>query len=211
MQWTQVYSVFASTGFVALILSVSKLILGKTADSFEKQIQAETYKKMAYTDALTGLSNRNAFIDDQQSTSDANNLCYIVFDINNLKTINDRNGHNAGDEIICKAADIIKDCFGLLGDCYRIGGDEFAVICTDKNEAQITTALEKIEKSSEKYNFGSEIKLSIAYGYSFRETPKMGAEEVFNKADKAMYIQKNPQSLICYHNKDFFLDFVLNL
>lgn len=195
MQKTQIYSIVVSTGFVALVLSVSKLILGKTVHSYEEQIQAEIYKKMAYTDALTGLNNRNAFIDCQQSMSEADNLCYIAFDINNLKKINDKNGHNAGDAVICKAADIIKDCFALLGKCYRIGGDEFAVICTDKDEAQIKAALEKIEKSSEKYNLDSEIKLSVAYGYSFRETPDMSAEEIFNKADKAMYMRKKSEKL----------------
>ncbi len=55
-------------------------------------------------------------------------------DINGLKCINDSLGHAAGDELICAAADCMKECFQNYGNVYRIGGDEFVIIMTEKTE-----------------------------------------------------------------------------
>ena len=54
----------------------------------------------------------------------------IMFDLNNLKTVNDTMGHQKGDEMIKRVADVMSASLGKYGQCYRVGGDEFVFIST---------------------------------------------------------------------------------
>lgn len=186
-----VYSIVVALGFISLILSVSKLILDKSIQSYEKQVQSDIYKNMAYTDSLSKIGNRLAFDSDKQATKNCAKLCYIVLDINFLKKINDKYGHHIGDYIISSAAGIIKDSFSPIGKCYRIGGDEFAVICVNQDEEAVKSAIDKFERSIREHNRNKKYKLSIAYGYEFRDSEQLSAERLLQKADKAMYTCKN--------------------
>ena len=189
-----IYSFIFAIGLISLIFSFIKIVLDKIVKSYKIQIQAEIYRKMAYTDALSGINNKNAFLSEQKNTSESDKLCYVIFDINNLKIINDENGHGTGDGIIRHAAEIIYGCFSPIGKCYRIGGDEFVVICTDHSESEIKAAIEKLENDIQEYNSTADIKLSIAYGYAFRTSSEMTAAQLFNKADEEMYMCKKKQS-----------------
>ena len=69
---------------------------------------------------------------------------YIVMDVNWLKQTNDQYGHRAGDELLCCAARCIREAFYRAEDCFRIGGDEFAVIATAADEDAVKAAVEKL-------------------------------------------------------------------
>ena len=75
----------------------------------EKSVHAETYQKMAYSDALTGLENRMALEKRQKQMPDR--VTYVLFDLNDLKGINDHYGHSAGDTAIIAAAESIREAF----------------------------------------------------------------------------------------------------
>ncbi|MDO4497812.1 MAG: sensor domain-containing diguanylate cyclase [Bacteroidales bacterium] len=81
-------------------------------------------------DQMTGLLNRNAYEGtiDELKLQPVENITYITIDINGLKTVNDTLGHKAGDILIIGVAECMRYCFESLGACYRVGGDEFAVI-----------------------------------------------------------------------------------
>ena len=114
----------------------------------------------------------------------------MVFDINNLKIINDKNGHAVGDYTISKVAEILQRCFVSLGNCYRIGGDEFVVICKNRQKAEITSALEQLKKYIDSYNQSHKTELSLAHGYAFRNSLETSVEKLFEQADRAMYACK---------------------
>ena len=137
-------------------------------------------------------------------------MLHCLFDLNNLKRINDKYGHAEGDKIIKKAAEIISLSYEDFGKCFRIGGDEFAVIGRYKTLAQIEKALRKFKNHIKEYNsksnlkldlaYGyarrentdisnskSNLKLDLAYGYARRENTDISTYELFNKADKEMY------------------------
>ena len=114
----------------------------------------------------------------------------MVFDVNNLKLINDRYGHTTGDKIIQKAAEFVSESFESIGKCFRIGGDEFAVIGQYKSAQQVEKAILSMKKEIEKYNKEAEPKLDLAYGYAMRDNTEISTYELFNKADKAMYRYK---------------------
>ena len=162
-------------------------MLNIAARRYIKTSDYESVRKMAYIDSLCNISNRNAFILEQEASFDCDELCYIVFDLNNLKRINDKYGHAEGDKIIKKAAEIISLSFEDFGKCFRIGGDEFAVIGRYKTLAQIEKALRKFKNHIKEYNSKSNLKLDLAYGYARRENTDISTYELFNKADKEMY------------------------
>ena len=84
----------------------------------------------AYTDILTGLYNRNKFLDDiadltAQAQFNGTKLGLLLIDIDNMKIINDYNGHTTGDEVLKKSAEILKRFSKNIIKAYRFGGDEF--------------------------------------------------------------------------------------
>ena len=156
-------------------------------------MQAAIYKEMAYMDGLTGLQNRNAFIWDTNVVMDTANLGIIIMDINDLKEINDTYGHECGDMIIREAADVIKNAFDSMGHCYRIGGDEFVVICDNAGEVSLKAAIAKSEDMQAAFNRKNRIQLNLATGYAVNEKTKdpQSFNGLMSEADRSMYIDKS--------------------
>jgi len=150
-------------------------------------------------DVQTGLKNRSAFEKEMEHYRKAeNNAIIIVIDINNLKTVNDKYGHNAGDETIVMAAKIIQESFVGISDVFRIGGDEFCVICTNSSRELADQALANLEHSLITINQTRDHRIVLAYGYAFYN--KLENESIYAtlaQADKAMYTHKAKLKGIC--------------
>ena len=187
MKWF--YLCFGCALLILAFVTLSEL-LNLTARQYVKSSDAEYFRKMAYIDGLCNIGNRNAFLLEQEGTYHCDALVYVVFDVNNLKLINDRYGHTTGDKIIQKAAEFVSESFESIGKCFRIGGDEFAVIGQYKSAQQVEKAILSMKKEIEKYNKEAEPKLDLAYGYAMRDNTEISTYELFNKADKAMYRYK---------------------
>lgn len=146
-------------------------------------------------DTLTDTKNRNAFENDMALLSHkANKAVIVVLDLNGLKHTNDTKGHNYGDEYICQSARVIKVTFHDSGETYRIGGDEFCVICPYKTTKEIENMLKNMQRRINKYNQKLDFDMSIASGYAsynkIRDR-KSTPYDVFKKADKNMYERKS--------------------
>ncbi|MGN0741278.1 MAG: GGDEF domain-containing protein, partial [Candidatus Fimadaptatus sp.] len=168
------YPVIYGIGLLVLIFFMVRLLFAEVVEVHKKQMQAEFYKKMAYMDALTGLQNRNAYIRDRNVTLDTAHLGVVIMDVNSIKAVNDTRGHECGDMLIRAAADVIQSAFGSLGTAYRIGGDEFAVICPSVDEAAIRRAIAASEALQAEYNTRNKLHLSIAVGYAVGGRPGTG-------------------------------------
>ncbi|GAA0501854.1 bifunctional diguanylate cyclase/phosphohydrolase [Deinococcus depolymerans] len=106
----------------------------------EAELSAQRMERMALTDSLTGLNNRRALEQDlEQRTAPLGHTPFTVLslDIDGLKILNDTRGHSAGDALLNAVAAALTPAFDGCGQAYRIGGDEFAVICN-----QVITAAE---------------------------------------------------------------------
>ena len=115
----------------------------------------------------------------------------ILFDVDGIKDVNDSIGHQAGDKMITGTADLINRAFSNSGRCYRVGGDEFAVILVDK-PLLADKLLEEFEEMLEEYNKYNVFTLKVSYGYAqreWRDDPTF-FRELFKEADKAMYSVK---------------------
>lgn len=94
--------------------------------------ETEKLFKLAYTDAMTGVYNRNAYEEKLEKLNKVNarldNIMVVIVDLDKLKCINDTYGHRTGDDAIKTVADCILKTVGKKADIYRIGGDEFVCI-----------------------------------------------------------------------------------
>lgn len=144
-------------------------------------------------DILTGARNRRAFDAHKSNLLNEKSYALVVFDINGLKPVNDNLGHEQGDKLIMGVADVLIASFFDIGKVYRIGGDEFCVICDDKNEEQIKEALENVEQNIMKANRNrrDQLILSVSYGWGIHNAhDTLDYKEVFNTADERMYEMK---------------------
>lgn len=170
------------------------LILFNFISIYKKAKETRMLNILAYQDAITKGKNRTAFYRDINSITgnDMNELlCIMILDMNNLKYVNDKYGHIAGDNAIRLCYECIKSCLHEFGTCYRIGGDEFTCIFTNCSELLIQEFLEKFKEKVNYYNKEVEYNFNVAYGYSFyNKEIDENLLDTFNRADKLMYLKK---------------------
>ncbi len=146
-------------------------------------------EKASYSDAMTGVSNRNAFIRDieqDQRLIDQGELAVgvIYFDLNGLKEVNDTQGHRAGDRLIMHLADTIT-LFFRKREVYRTGGDEFITICLNMPEQLFTERLARVMAFID-----SSTTLSVSIGYAWSQEKGLSLQQVIATADAKMYEEK---------------------
>ena len=185
------------TAYISLTLGAALLYIHNTEFSqmmaddhlLEQQIQIST-------DALTGLFSRHAYskaLGDSDAAGDlADDFAVFSIDINDLKTVNDKMGHAAGDELICGAAQCIRKVFDRFGSSYRTGGDEFIVLAY-MSRSQAEAALAELRSEADQWS-GSMIKkneMKLSAGYALAcDYPGLSAEKLVIEADQAMYADK---------------------
>lgn len=185
---------------VLFIVLMAVIIVQRSLAAERKNIERETMINMAYTDILTGIKNRRCFEEDAEKLADAKKSFNIVaIDMNNLKMINDELGHKFGDEVLIKVANALRIFENYGEECYRMGGDEFEVICKKMDIDDIDRVCEQINKKLAKTEYFPGIPLSIAYG-SFRFSANMDTEvnKVMARADKKMYEKKQQMKEMGY-------------
>ena len=152
--------------------------------------QQEQLQYLSYNDHLTQIYNRNKYMEVMEElrgeTLKRTGVAYI--DLNGLKSVNDKQGHDAGDQLIRRAAAVISGVFG--GQAYRIGGDEFVLICPwiEKKEFE-----EKVAKILQGMQQG---KISVSIGRVWRED-RVDIGDMLKEADRLMYMEKED-----YHRKN---------
>ena len=171
-----------------LVLGISFLRLKmKLAERIVKE------RENAEIDVLTGFPNRRAYMNDIRKLSEEqtpSGLVYIAIDMNELKEVNDNQGHEAGDKLIIGASECIKKSFGEKGRTYRIGGDEFAVIASVSKD-ELGEFLSAYETCMKSWSDENGMTLSTAYGCACQaEMPDSNITELARTADKKMYEAK---------------------
>ena len=163
----------------------------------------EETKKMAILanqDGLTGVHNKVAYnsevsrIDEEIQNKEKLNFAVVMVDLNYLKEVNDTYGHDTGDVALIKLASMICETFAL-SPVYRVGGDEFVVICRGKDYHRIMNLIMSFKKKindsisdSDKHD-GDHISAAVGYAVYDEKIDKT-VSNVFKRADKAMYENK---------------------
>ncbi|MBF0396905.1 MAG: diguanylate cyclase [Desulfobacterales bacterium] len=183
-------------------LEIMTLFLELVSLVTQNRILTQELERMANTDGLTGAFNRLYFDRElEQAVHNATLYPDIIFsvfliDINGLKQVNDLFGHEAGDVMIIKVANLLKKECRKIDVLSRIGGDEFAILCPSTDYIQAENLLKRIRQSEAqacltyKNSDGGmeniEIHMSIGLASS-KDTPP---NEVLKKSDQLMYEDK---------------------
>ncbi|MEG1862094.1 MAG: diguanylate cyclase [Oscillospiraceae bacterium] len=180
-------------GVLSFILVLSATTISNIIKMMNQARETKYLEQLAYVDLLTQGLNRTAYDRDIKSvfsSAKEGELWLAMFDLNNLKYTNDNFGHSAGDKILQSTYEAIKVSFGKQGRCYRIGGDEFAVIFKERVDGEFMRSVkyfEKIVKSQEKGDFN----FDVAYGYEkFNKDKFENFMELSKKVDELMYLDK---------------------
>ncbi|MDX8405208.1 MAG: diguanylate cyclase [Mariprofundus sp.] len=171
---------------------------GIVYDISERKISEQKLMTMAHFDQLTGLANRSLFHDrlDQiaaQSKRHKNKFAILYLDLDGFKAVNDRLGHQAGDELLVKTAQRLKACVRAVDTVARMGGDEFTIILDDvHSQATIELIANKlINAVATPYeHIGPDLQVTVSVGIAMYPDDSTNCNELITAADNAMYKAK---------------------
>ncbi|MBD5128415.1 MAG: GGDEF domain-containing protein [Ruminococcaceae bacterium] len=190
-------AMFMRVGMLIFTVCYGSSSLENTINAVKMGAQAEFASRLAYRDGLTGIGNRTAFeerLGELENAKDSAPVGIVMFDVNDLKYVNDNLGHPLGDSMIKKAAEIVSGSFET-DECFRIGGDEFAVIMRGDNiKERCDKSLSDFSARTERHNStpDNEFRISIAHGFFIYDN-ECGLEHItdaYKAADEKMYENK---------------------
>ena len=152
-------------------------------NSLDRKKQQAYLEKLSYRDMLTGLYNRNRYIERLEAYKQVQDqqIGAICIDLNGLKKVNDEQGHRAGDELIVRAAGTIAGIFAE--DAYRVGGDEFVVILLDVSREEFARKTEQLRRQMQENSVDASI------GVVWQASTE-NLENLLRRADENMYREK---------------------
>lgn len=152
-------------------------------NSLDRKKQQAYLEKLSYRDMLTGLYNRNCYIERLEAYKQVQDqqIGAIYIDLNGLKKVNDEQGHRAGDELIVRAAGTIAGIFAE--DAYRVGGDEFVVILLDVSREDFARKTEQLRRQMQENSVDASI------GGVWQASTE-NLENLLRLADENMYREK---------------------
>ena len=152
-------------------------------NSLDRKKQQAYLEKLSYRDMLTGLYNRNRYIERLEAYKQVQDqqIGAIYIDLNGLKKVNDEQGHRAGDELIVRAAGTIAGIFAE--DAYRVGGDEFVVILLDVSREEFARKTEQLRRQMRENGVDASI------GGVWQASTE-NLEDLLRRADENMYREK---------------------
>jgi diguanylate cyclase (GGDEF)-like protein len=152
------------------------------------------YYKISNKDVLTNLSNRRFLNKSSDKVFRTGKVfSYILFDLDDFKSINDTYGHNVGDKVIKEIARIMKEETRSGDVLSRVGGEEFIVL-TKNNLAVTKTIAERIRLSIQNNNFNKiekNLKVTASFGISTNKNKEKTLSEMYEESDKNLYISKH--------------------
>ena len=189
--WTDFWMTIA---LIFMFFSLTVVVYQKTVEKFEKIKEAQLYEKLALVDFNTGVSSKTAWFYLVEKFDYEEHMgriyCLIMFDMNNLKKLNDTLGHLVGDKVIKAFCDCMRETFGGKGEIYRIGGDEFICLLEDLDEDEVRALLAEFDRKVANQK-ESEQKFTVAYGWAmFKPHSREDFVQAQQRADSLMYDMK---------------------
>ena len=155
-------------------------------------------QEAALTDHLTGLPNRRCAMERlaqewASSVRTGQSLACIFIDIDHFKQVNDRHGHDVGDQVIRETGGVLKAAVRECDVVCRIGGEEFVTICRDTDLEGAARLAERARQELEKHSFGVpgfDDQVTICAGVGVRDSSMCRPGDLLNAADTAVYAAK---------------------
>ena len=182
--------VFVDIGGLVILIAIELI------KALRYAAQNRILQSKVYLDEATGLPNKNKceeILNASESLSAEDAVAICVFDLNNLRNINNNLGHDKGDEYIRSFAVQLRIAVADEYFVGRDGGDEFIAVLRNVTRAQVEECLRDIREQTAKYSKEyPEMPISYAVGYAMSQDFEQSTmRELFRYADKNMYIDKN--------------------
>ena len=192
-------------GVLTVLAGAGIYIMRLKRDLKHKKVEEYTLKEMAYLDNVTGVYSRAYVIEFfdlmwERAVSGEGGFGIIFFDIDNMKTINDRFGHDKGDEILHTMASRVERHLRQSDVIGRWGGDEFLIVLPDTYENELAKVVTRLENATFGVKLDDESMVSCSFGYA---TFSKGDTQhtLFKRADKRLYDMKQKHHAQLYHLK----------
>ena len=158
----------------------------------------QMFKSLSETDELTGLLNKRSFNSvllkgAKVAARYSHPLSIMVIDADNLKSVNDKFGHKAGDRLIINLGEIIQDCLRNSDVIARYGGDEFVVLLPQTTAELAVEAGNRIRLAVMNSSFdveGNRVNTTVSIGIASYPDDAVDVNELLEKADKSLYQSK---------------------
>ncbi len=195
-QWYRLVfsSILGNEGYVTRVV-------GRLTNIHDNKLKELELEIKAQKDTLTELFNKGAseLLIKQAlrnaKEQDAGKLnAMIVLDLDNFKSVNDNLGHAYGDLVLHEAAKVMRDMFKGRDIVGRVGGDEFVIFMYDIEDIRNADIMARKLCHSIRKVYpceGKEIVVTASIGIAICDKPNLTYEELFERADKAMYVSKN--------------------
>jgi diguanylate cyclase (GGDEF)-like protein len=179
-------------------VTVGRDVTARKQTEFELARLTEELRAMSLTDELTGLNNRRGFLtlgerELRRAARNKENVLLLFIDLDGMKEINDRHGHEAGDRALCDTAELLRACFRDSDVLARLGGDEFVVLAHTPNVDQSTRLIKRLRAAVVHHNQILErpFQLSLSIGETFYDAANpRPLDALLKDADCAMYERK---------------------
>jgi diguanylate cyclase (GGDEF)-like protein len=174
-------------------------VLVQLRDVTAQQAHQAWLATQTQTDPLTGLGNQLAMQERLREEIGAlrfgdNGLGVMMIDLDNFRTVNDRLGHPAGDDLLCRMTTALVTALPVEAFASRVGGDEFVVLAPSDSAEQLRALADQVSTAlSEAANYFSErlqVLVGASIGLTFTQNPAIDPEELIMAADSAMYETK---------------------
>lgn len=195
--------ILAAISMGCVVLSIAAFTLHNREYLLAAVTAEELHRRMAQTDHLTGLANRAELLHQMAAACSAlppvgggrgRTFAVLYIDLDGFKTINDNHGHAAGDEVLQRVANCLRQVTGPDELVARIGGDEFVVMLNDGDALTArTVADEIIAVISREHRIGDGQWLHVGCSVGLSVAPDQGREPevLLARADAALYEVKN--------------------
>lgn len=140
-------------------------------------------EELCFQDQLTGMGNRHAMNDAISKAAPEKSIGVLYCDVMGLKRTNDSMGHNAGDELLIRAGECLRRAFEGYA-LFRLGGDEFLVLCEGISKAELQKRVEAVKEDMQRSD------ALMALGFVWREDGKENLDNLIAEADDRMYEDK---------------------
>ena len=175
------------------MLSLVILVIMQTLKAMQMAMQNRLLEQKAFIDAYTGLPNKNAcneLLNKKDIITDS--TACIMFDLNNLKIINDTKGHSKGDQLILNFARFLRNIIPKEAFVGRYGGDEFMVVIYNTSKTEIEDILMQLSREKDSLNSrGNDMPIDYACGWAISDADgECTIQMLLDKADYYMYENK---------------------
>lgn len=169
------------------------LIVIQTLAAMKMSVLNKLLEQRAYTDAHTGLPNKDAcevLLNNKETV--AEHTACMMFDLNNLKIINDTKGHSKGDQLILNFARLLRNVIPQKDFVGRYGGDEFMVVIYNTSKTEIEDILKQLSREKDRLNSsGNNMPIDYACGWAISDADsECTIQMLLDKADYYMYENK---------------------